>query len=156
MRVSSSAIYQDIVQPCLAYLNIANDQLGVFLTAVQSVHHHGTSRNTFGLYRISHDQHWEIWDHYLVHYPDLASRIRGMASQHRFLENPDAELIVNHGYATAIAAMITKRGIDLEHRSISQYSHLAALWQTINPNLESITLVNEINRIDEKLLKKAA
>jgi hypothetical protein len=156
MRISSTIIYQDIVQPCLAYLDLNNDQLAVFLTAVQSLHHLSKNTNTFGLYHISHDHHWGIWDNYLVKHPELASRIRGMASQRRFLDNPDLELIVNNGYATAIAAMIAKRNTELEHRSTFQYADLAKLWRTVNPNLESVILVNEISRIDAKLQKKAA
>jgi len=39
----------------------------------------------------------------LAFHPDLASRIRGLASQRAFLEDPHSELATNLCYATAIA-----------------------------------------------------
>jgi hypothetical protein len=62
-----------------------------------------------GIYRISPRTHLNIWDKYLVNQPDLASEIRGLASQHEFLTNPHAELATNLKYATAIAWMIYRR-----------------------------------------------
>jgi len=62
-----------------------------------------------GIYRISPRTHCNIWDKYLVNEPDLASAIRGLASQHEFLSNPHTELATNLRYATAIAWMIYQR-----------------------------------------------
>lgn len=60
--------------------------------------------DTFGLFRITEHQHLSLWDQHLVKNPDLASKIRGLASQHQFLQSPHQELNVNLNYATAIAA----------------------------------------------------
>lgn len=56
-----------------------------------------------GIYHISPSAHRAAWDHYLVHHPELASLVRGLAGQHAFLVNPHGELLTNLKYATAIA-----------------------------------------------------
>lgn len=61
-----------------------------------------------GIYQIEPDTHDSIWEHYLAYRPDLASIVRGLASQHAFdsKENRDNELITNLAYATAIARLV--------------------------------------------------
>lgn len=61
-----------------------------------------------GIYQIEPATHDSIWEHYLAHRPELASIVRGLASQHAFesKENRDAELITNLAYATAIARLV--------------------------------------------------
>lgn len=66
-------------------------------------------RRHLGLYHITPLTHRAIWDKYLVHTPDLASKVRGIASQKGFLQNPHGELLTNLKYATAIAWMIYRR-----------------------------------------------
>lgn len=63
----------------------------------------GQQVKLFGLYRIDQNTHRNIWDQHLAFNSDLASSIRGLASQRTFLENPEQELITNLAYATAIA-----------------------------------------------------
>jgi len=65
--------------------------------------------NGIGAYGIDKETHCSIWDDYLAFDSDLASTIRGLASQHEFLKNPHIELATNLAYATAIAWMIYKR-----------------------------------------------
>jgi hypothetical protein len=62
-----------------------------------------------GIYQITPKIHVNIWDRYLINLPDLASSVRGLASQHEFLAHPHAELATNLSYATAIAWMIYRR-----------------------------------------------
>jgi hypothetical protein len=69
----------------------------------------GESEAGLGLYRISARTHTQIWDRFLINDPDLASTLRGLASQQQFLKNPHCELIVNLSYATGVAWMIYKR-----------------------------------------------
>lgn len=64
------------------------------------------NQNKFGIYQISTRQHRCVWDEYLAFRPDLASKVRGLASQHQFLKNPDQELTTNLAYSTAVAWMI--------------------------------------------------
>ena len=62
-----------------------------------------------GIYHISPNTHRSVWDKYLLHHPDLASQVRGMAGQHSFIRDPHGELISNLKYATAIAWLIYRR-----------------------------------------------
>ncbi len=62
-----------------------------------------------GLYRISPNTHIQVWDEFLITDPELASRLRGLASQQQFLKAPHQELITNLSYATGVAWMIYKR-----------------------------------------------
>ncbi|TBW59164.1 hypothetical protein EZI54_02305 [Marinobacter halodurans] len=55
-----------------------------------------------GVFGISPGLHRRVWDEYLAFQPDRASQVRGFASQHEFLTNPDAELVTNTRYAAAI------------------------------------------------------
>ncbi|RRJ84451.1 hypothetical protein [Aestuariirhabdus litorea] len=82
-----------------------------------------------GLYRISPQVHQQVWDDYLVHYPDLASRTRGLASQRHFLQQPHQELVFNLTYATAIAWFNYLRcGADLTGVEASNTQALADIW----------------------------
>ncbi len=67
-----------------------------------------TSRG-LGIYQITPQTHNNIWDRYLVDNPNLASKVRGLASQREFLCHPHAELATNLSYATAIAWMVYRR-----------------------------------------------
>jgi hypothetical protein len=62
-----------------------------------------------GLFNITAAQHRDLWDRYLAFNPDLASRVRGLASQRAFLSDPDSELQTNLSYCTAIAWLMQQR-----------------------------------------------
>ena len=62
-----------------------------------------------GLYSISAKTHTQVWDEFLVTDPELASRLRGLASQQQFLKSPHSELVTNLSYASGVAWMIYKR-----------------------------------------------
>ena len=80
-----------------------------------------------GLYRITPSMHRIVWDKYLIHHPQLASDIRGIAGQHTFLKDPHGELVTNLKYATAIAWMIYRRtGQSLP--SAADIHALAVFW----------------------------
>ncbi|MCL6415760.1 hypothetical protein MIB92_08860 [Aestuariirhabdus sp. Z084] len=82
-----------------------------------------------GLYRISAEVHQRVWDDYLVHFPDQASLVRGMASQRQFLCNPHQELIYNLAYATAIAWFNYLRcGANLDGVDARDTNTLANIW----------------------------
>jgi hypothetical protein len=70
---------------------------------------HSESDDGLGLYRISARTHTQIWDKFLINDPDLASKLRGLASQQQFLKKPHHELIVNLSYSTGVAWMVYKR-----------------------------------------------
>ncbi len=80
------------------------------LTAsLQARHYDAKSQSGLGLYRIEPSTHLQLWDDYLAFKPDLASTIRGLASQKTFLQNPHYELASNLAYASAIAWTIYRR-----------------------------------------------
>ncbi|MCP5019512.1 MAG: hypothetical protein GY938_30155 [Ketobacter sp.] len=56
-----------------------------------------------GVYKIKRELHHRVWDEFLAFDADLASKVRGFASQREFLANPDMELAINLAYSTAIA-----------------------------------------------------
>ncbi len=67
------------------------------------------AKDTFGLFRMTEHQHQTLWDEHLVKDPDLASKVRGLASQHQFLNAPHQELNINLNYAAAIAVLALQR-----------------------------------------------
>ena len=98
------------------------------LTARLQAEHFATKpQNGLGLYRIEPSTHLQIWDGYLAFKPDLASTVRGLASQKAFLQNPHLELATNQGYASAIAWMIYQRS-ELILPDAADQRGLTACW----------------------------
>lgn len=94
----------------------------------------------FGLFQIDANTHKNVWDHFIAADPDLASRIRGMASQHDFLNNPDRELASNLVYASAIAAVIyLQNGFPLNLSGTLSNSMIADLWMRYYPHNDGNT-----------------
>ena len=87
------------------------------------------SHEGIGPYNIDKTTHCHIWDEHLAHDPDLASVVRGFASQHEFLKEPHVELATNLAYASAIVWMIYHySGIKLPHAE--DVAGLADFWST--------------------------
>lgn len=110
MGIAASELSQHVIRPTPLYLNrhcASAEALLLGIAASQSrlgdaLH----DRRGHGLYRISEPRHQSLWDRFLARDPELASLIRGLASQHAFLAGPHLELTVNLRYATAIAWML--------------------------------------------------
>jgi len=67
-----------------------------------------TARRAKGIFQIENRTHNSIWNHYLAYRPELASKVRGYASQHNFDKSPQArhrELIFNLYYSAAICRL---------------------------------------------------
>lgn len=112
MGIAASELSKHVIRPTLLYLgrsSSAAEALLLGIAASQSAlgaalhQHHG-----HGLYGIREVSHLQVWDHYLALNPDLASHVRGLASQHAFLTAPHLELTVNLRYATAIAWLLVE------------------------------------------------
>lgn len=136
MNISADELLKESIQPTLKKLGVTNPDVALLLLATAAhesrfhyplCHYACRPDQGLGLYRISHQMHWDVWDNFLAFDADLASAIRGLASQHSFLENPDAELTVNINYATAITwAIYLKAGYKLpDHPTTTQ---LAMCW----------------------------
>jgi hypothetical protein len=112
MGIAASELCRYVIRPTLTYLgrhNQAAEALLLGVAASQSAL--GAELDNprgHGLYSIADAQHRRLWDEYLAHDPDLASLVRGLASQHAFLTGPDMELTVNLRYATAIAWLMVE------------------------------------------------
>jgi len=104
-----------VIRPTLKYLDqysLAAETLLLGTAAVESRMGYQLKQQQgrgLGVYHINPKAHQLLWDNYLAHRPDLASKVRGLASQHEFLNNPHYELATNLRYATAIAWLIYAR-----------------------------------------------
>lgn len=95
-------VRQEIVQPVLDSLNITDkNEAALTLTLMLSEN----VLNNQGHAYLSSSEHRHLWDDILAKSSDTASIVRGWASQHQFLIDPDKELIRNKSYATAIVAI---------------------------------------------------
>ncbi len=115
MGICPSELQHLVIRPTLEYLgeySLAAQTLLVATAAVESelgFHLKNEQGHGLGVYQISPRSHQYIWDQYLAKDPDMASKVRGLASQHEFLIQPHLELTTNLRYATAIAWMMYKR-----------------------------------------------
>lgn len=103
-----------VIRPTLKYLGEYSKEAETLLVATAAMEssmgfHLKGSKKRLGVFQISPQNHQRVWDHYLAKDPELASKVRGLASQHEFLRNPHDELATNLRYTTAIAWMIYKR-----------------------------------------------
>lgn len=85
-------------------------------------------RHGMGIFQILPSTHRQIWDKYLINFPALASKVRGLASQRDFLQHPHAELATNLRYATAIAWLIY-RAAGVDQVESEDLPRMAKLWK---------------------------
>lgn len=86
------------------------------------------SRHGMGIFQILPSTHRQVWDRYLINFPALASKVRGLASQRDFLQHPHAELATNLRYATAIAWLVY-RAAGVETVESGDLPRMAKLWK---------------------------
>lgn len=115
MGICAEELREYVIEPALQHLgdwSQAAENL-LMATAAQAsglgFHLLNKRGKGFGIFQISANNHLDIWDHHLVKDPELASDVRGLASQHEFLCHPHAELATNLSYSTAIAWMLYSR-----------------------------------------------
>ncbi len=113
MYVTAEHLKSQVIQPTLKYLGAWSPAVENFLmsaaTDAPDLGLFSAHKDGLGLFHITSVQHRNIWDKYLAFNPDLASRIRGLASQRAFLSDPDNELQTNLSYCTAIAWLLYDR-----------------------------------------------
>ena len=111
MNLSSRDLQHFVILPTLEYLSMYSLAAEKQLLAIAS-QESGLDpfaqfkQGGIGIYQITSEQHRNVWDTFLAFDPNLASQVRGLASQHHFLKNPDDELRTNLAYSTAIAWML--------------------------------------------------
>ena len=113
MYVTADHLRDQVIRPTLKYLGAWSPAMENFLlNAAVNAPDLGlfSARNEgLGLFHITASQHRDIWDRYLAFKPEIASRVRGLASQRAFLSDPDSELQTNLSYCTAIAWLLHQR-----------------------------------------------
>ena len=113
MYVTVEHLRDQVIRPTLKYLGTWTPDCESFLlNAAIDAPELGlfSARNEgLGLFHITAAQHRDLWDRYLAFNPDMASRVRGLASQRAFLSDPDNELQTNLSYCTAIAWLMHHR-----------------------------------------------
>ncbi|MCR9104854.1 MAG: hypothetical protein NXI15_06160 [Gammaproteobacteria bacterium] len=113
MYVTAEHLRDQVIRPTLEYMGAWTATSEAFLlNAAVSAPDLGlfcARKDGLGLFHITAAQHRDLWDRYLAFNPDLASRVRGLASQRAFLSDPDSELQTNLSYCTAIAWLLYHR-----------------------------------------------
>ena len=134
MGIAASELCRYVIRPTLMYLgrdNRAAESLLLCVAASQSAL--GAELDNprgHGLYSIGDAQHRQLWDVYLARDPDLASLVRGLASQHAFLTGPDLELTVNLRYSTAIAWLMVEAS-QISLPDADDWLAMAQLWREV-------------------------
>lgn len=111
MNLSSRDLQHFVILPTLEYLGMYTLSAEKQLLA-SALQESGLDpfaqlkQGGIGIYQITSEQHRNVWDSFLAFDHDLASQVRGLASQHHFLKSPDDELRTNLAYSTAIAWML--------------------------------------------------
>ena len=132
MTISAAHLTQFVIKPTLESLDMYSQTAEKLLlgTAAQESGFNPlkTSGDALGIYQITPDRHRNVWDQYLAFRPNLASKVRGLASQHQFLKAPDLELRTNMAYSTAIAWAIYLQS-DVQFPEADDAEGLSLLWQ---------------------------
>ncbi|MGH8354797.1 MAG: hypothetical protein ACRERY_14925 [Pseudomonas sp.] len=134
MGIAASELRQHVIRPTLVYLGRHSPTAeALLLGAAASQSALGAAlddRRGHGLYRIAELRHQLLWDRHLARDPELASRVRGLASQHAFLASPHLELTVNLRYATAIAWLLVEAA-DTPLPAADDLLGLARVWRQV-------------------------
>jgi hypothetical protein len=134
MGIAARDLSRHVIRPTLLYLGRHSPRAESFLLVVaasqSALGEALDSRRGHGLYSISECRHRQLWDNYLALDPELASLVRGLASQHAFLTGPHLELTVNLRYSTAIAwLMVEAHGFHLT--ADKNPREMAKIWREI-------------------------
>ncbi len=134
MGICLDELRQFVVRPTLKQLRAWSPGMEALLlgTAAQEselgFHLKQGRRHGMGIFQILPSTHRQIWDKYLINFPPLASKVRGLASQRDFLQHPHAELATNLRYATAIAWLVY-RAAGVDHVESDNLPKMAKLWK---------------------------
>lgn len=135
MGICATELRQWVIKPTLKRLGVYSKAAESLLlaTAAQESglgsHLKPAGQRALGIYQIHSLAHRHIWDDHLAQHSDMASLVRGLASQHDFLSQPHAELATNLSYATAIAWFMYARHKDFSLPKQGDVEALASLWK---------------------------
>lgn len=135
MGICATELRQWVIKPTLKRLGVyskAAENLLLATAAQESglgSHLKPAGQRALGIYQIHSLTHRHVWDDHLAQYSDMASLVRGLASQHDFLSQPHAELATNLSYATAIAWFMYARHDNFSLPKHNDIHALACLWK---------------------------
>ncbi len=135
MGICATELRQWVIKPTLKRLGVyskAAENLLLATAAQESglgSHLKPAGQRALGIYQIHSLSHRHIWDDHLAQRSDMASVVRGLASQHDFLSQPHAELATNLSYATAIAWFMYARHADFCLSKDDNVETMASLWK---------------------------
>ena len=139
MGICAEELRQWVIKPTLKRLGVYSKSAENLLlaTAAQESglgsHLKPAGQRALGIYQIHSLAHRHIWDDHLALHSEMASLVRGLASQHDFLAQPHAELATNLSYATAIAWFMYARHEDFclpkNNTEDNNVDALASLWK---------------------------
>ncbi|MEM1143115.1 MAG: hypothetical protein AAF671_02060 [Pseudomonadota bacterium] len=119
MTITAEHLRRQVIAPTLQYLgewspDAECELLSVALSArtTSGASNAGEQIEGLGLFGVTSSEHRDVWDRYLAFRPEIAAKVRGLASQRSFLSNPDNELQTNLGYSVAIAWVLRQRQLD--------------------------------------------
>ncbi len=134
MGIAARELRLYVIRPTLLYLGRHSQTAEALLLGIAASQSDLGSalhnRRGHGLYRIGENRHAALWDHYLALDPELASLVRGLASQRAFLSSPHLELTVNLRYATAIAWLLIEEQ-QLRLPAADDLLGMARIWRQI-------------------------
>jgi hypothetical protein len=155
MGICAAELRRWVIKPTLKRLGVysrAAENLLLATAAQESglgSHLKLSGHRALGIYQIHGLTHRHIWDDHLALNSDMASLVRGLASQHDFLSQPHAELATNLSYATAIAWFMYARHKDFSLPKSNDIEALAGLWKRFyHPKSKSTTedFINNFSR----------
>lgn len=155
MGICAKELLRWVIQPTLQRIGVNSTEAEQLLLATAALesglgsHIKADGQRGLGLYQIHSLTHRHVWDEYLAQKPELASTVRGLASQHDFLEHPHAELTTNLSYATAIAWFIYQRNDDFELPESGEPELLARLWKRFYHPKSPLSIDDALNRLRE-------
>ncbi|AHK15693.1 MAG: hypothetical protein VB954_07085 [Thalassolituus sp.] len=155
MGIAAEDFKRCIIQPTLQRLGVQSAGAEALLLATAAVESElgsflkAEGQRTSGVYQMHGLTHRHIWDDYLGHQPELASKVRGLASQHDFLTHPHAELTTNLSYATAIALLAYLRHPEFVLPDNPTPELLAELWKQYYHPRDDLSIADFIARYKE-------
>ncbi|ACE84706.1 hypothetical protein [Cellvibrio japonicus] len=129
----AAELQEYVIRPCLKHLGIEDPAMELLLLGTaaressQGFQCCCPVSGGLGLYHITPERHQQVWDQILIRSPDMASNVRGLASQQGFLKAPHQELVTNLLYATAIAWAIYW-GANVSSADLKDVTAMANTW----------------------------
>lgn len=160
MGINPADFRQLVVRPTLEKLGKWSSSLENLLigTAAQAsgLGSQLSSAHGYGIYQVNANLHQTVWDCFLAFDADLASAVRGLASQREFLCQPHIELTTNLSYATAIAwGVYAHQGAEIP-ADANNVEGLAWCWHQHFCQDTSLTTRNFVSTYQQLVQKEKA